>query len=265
MSCDEGFIGVFDSGVGGTSVLGELVHELPHEHFVYYGDSANAPYGDKTPEQVLELSEHIVQRFIDDGARAIVIACNTATSCAAEILRARWQDIPIVGVEPALKPAVEAGCHEAILVMATSTTLKLEKFKRLMEAYGKDREVIPLACPGLADRIERGSLDEPDLALLVNSFVGSYRDKVDGVVLGCTHYPFIKNHIIAALGNVAMYDGGRGVAHQLRRLLERDGLLACGDADGRVEFCSSDDDEHRLELYQHFFEHALAIAERNGS
>lgn len=132
----SGFVGVFDSGVGGISVLRSLVAELPHEDFHYFGDSANAPYGEKTEARVLELSQDIVERFVADGAKAIVIACNTATSAAAPTLRRAYPDLPIIGIEPALKPATEAPGHGRILVMATDITLRLDKYQELAPPTG---------------------------------------------------------------------------------------------------------------------------------
>ena len=159
----SGFVGVFDSGVGGISVLRSLVAELPHEDFHYFGDSANAPYGEKTEARVLELSQDIVERFAADGAKAIVIACNTATSAAAPTLRRIYPDLPIIGIEPALKPATEAPGHGRILVMATDITLRLDKYQELAATYGRGCEVISVPCPGLAGRIERGDLAAADL------------------------------------------------------------------------------------------------------
>lgn len=250
----EGFVGVFDSGLGGISVLRALVDELPHEDFRYFGDSANAPYGEKTEAQVLDLSRDIVERLLADGAKAIVIACNTATSAAAAALRAAHPDVPIVGIEPALKPAARAFPHGRILVMATEMTLGLEKYHELARAWGGECEVVPVPCPGLAARIERGDLDAPDLAEMVGRLVGDYAGKVDAVVLGCTHYPFVRGQISRALGpGAAFFDGGAGTARQLRKRLSEEGLLAERSRAGRVEFASSLDTPEELALYQRFF------------
>lgn len=250
----DGFVGVFDSGLGGISVLRSLVAELPAEDFRYFGDSANAPYGEKTEAQVLELSRAIVERFLADGAKAIVIACNTATSVAAGTLRAAHPDVPIVGIEPALKPAARAFPHGRILVMATEVTLRLEKYHELARAWGGECEVISVPCPGLAARIERGRLDAPDLAEMVNDLVGRYAGTVDAAVLGCTHYPFVRPLVASALGEgVRFFDGGAGTARQLRKRLEAEGFLAERDRPGRVEFASSLDTPEELALYERFF------------
>ena len=250
----EGFVGVFDSGLGGISVLRALVAELPHEDFRYFGDSANAPYGEKTEAQVLELSRDIVERFLADGAKAIVIACNTATSAAAATLRAAHPDVPIVGIEPALKPAARAFPRGRILVMATEMTLHLDKYHDLARAWGGECEVVPVPCPGLAARIEHGNLGAPDLAEMIEGLVGSYSGEVDAVVLGCTHYPFVRAQIERVLGpGVAFFDGGAGTARQLRARLTDEGLLAADGRLGAVSFASSLDTPDELALYRCFF------------
>ena len=249
-----GFIGVFDSGVGGISVLKSLAAELPHERFCYFGDSANAPYGDRDAQDVLALSRNIVTRQLDEGAKAIVIACNTATSAAAAALRDEYPDLPIIGVEPALKPAVLAFPRGRILVMVTATTLALDKFHRLEERWASQAEVVPIACVGLVDLIEEGDLSSPEIHALVEHYVGRYRGTVDGVVLGCTHYPFVKQVIRDVLGDVALFDGGLGTARQLRTVLTARGLLADDDAPGGVTFSSSKDTAEELALYQWFYQ-----------
>lgn len=250
---EGGYIGVFDSGVGGISVLKRLVQAMPHERFVFYGDSANAPYGDKTPEWVLERSRAIVGRMLDTGAKAVVIACNTATSVAAAALRAEHPQVPIVGIEPALKPAAEAAPGGRILVMATAITIRLDKFHRLARRYGTGCDVATVPCPGLADLIETGDLDGRPIRDLLEGYLGAYRGKVDGVVLGCTHYPFAARQIRAAVGDVPLYDGGPGTARQTRRLLAQVDALAPASQAGGVEFRSSRPGEAQLQLYRRFY------------
>lgn len=249
----SGFIGVFDSGVGGISVLQHLVCELPGEDFHFFGDSAHAPYGGKRPEEVCELSCRIADRMVAEGAKALVIACNTATSAAAPALRARYPQMPVVGVEPALKPAVLAGGDGKVIVMATEVTLSLEKYQRLEERWDQTDQVDPVACPGLVELVERGDLDAPELIDLLERLVGDYRGKVDRVVLGCTHYPFVRQQIARVLGDVRFFDGGAGTARQLRRLLAQEGLLREG-GEGTVSFASSVDTPEELALYRRFFE-----------
>ena len=247
-------IGVFDSGAGGVSVLRALVQELPHEDFVYFGDSANAPYGGKTPEWIRTRSEQVVAMLADKGVKCVVIACNTATSAAAATLRSEHADMPIVGVEPALKPAALAWPGGRILVMATPITLALEKFQHLADEWGSGCKVTPVACEGLAQRIEEGNLDAPDVKELIEQLVGAYAGTVDCVVLGCTHYPFVLNAILEVLGDVEVFDGAAGTARQTRRLLDEAGLLSERERAGTVSFATSAQEPDVPALYQRLFE-----------
>lgn len=252
----DGYIGMFDSGVGGISVLKRAVELLPHENFLFYGDSANVPYGEKSVEWVRDRSSRIVEDLLEQGVKAIVIACNTATGAAAEALRERYPDVPFVGVEPALKPAVSSSDGERVLVMATPITLRQEKFRRLYEEWGPSAQVHAVACTGLAARIERGDLNAPDVLELLESLIGEYRG-VHSVVLGCTHYPFVRRQIRAVLGDVTFFDGGDGVARQLVRLLEEEELLSASRQTGDLRFCSSRNTPDELALYRRFFDFPL--------
>lgn len=254
----NGYIGVFDSGAGGISVLKRLTAVLPHERFVYYGDSANAPYGGKDAEWVLRRSRLITQTMLDQGAKAVVIACNTATSVAAATLREEHPDVPIIGIEPALKPATESARHDCILVMATETTIRLDKFHRLARAYGAGCDLVTVPCPGLADLVEAGKIEGRELRDYLEAHLGQWRGKVDGVVLGCTHYPFVVPAIRAVVGDVPFYDGGPGTARQTARLLEQAGLLAPKSQKGSVTYRSSSPDEATIELYRRFYRLPLA-------
>ncbi|MCR4652425.1 MAG: glutamate racemase [Eubacterium sp.] len=255
------YIGVFDSGVGGLSVLKELVKELPEEDFLYFGDSANAPYGEKEIGTIRELSMKIADRMVADGVKTIVIACNTATSAAVKEIRAKYQErMPIIGIEPALKPAARWKRHGRILVMATPATLKLEKYEDLSHRLEGEAEFIPVMCTGLASRVEKGNLEEEDLHELLEELLGPYRGKVDGIVLGCTHYPFVKRQIRSVMGDIPMFDGGEGTAHELHRQLEKHGLLKkkeSGDPGnrkkGEVVLLSSIPGAESEELYREMF------------
>ncbi|WP_455721242.1 glutamate racemase [Agathobacter sp.] len=235
-------IAVFDSGVGGISVLKNLVEIMPHEDFIYYGDSANAPYGTKTLEEVRKLTcEHAKNLLIDQHAKGLVVACNTATSAAVRILREKYPDIPIVGIEPAVKPAVLFKEHPRVLVMATPMTIREEKFKKLMNKYSSQGEIIPLPCPGLMNFVERGDLYGDDVKQYLEELLYEYtHNEVDAVVLGCTHYPFVRKLIQEVLGDdVRVFDGGPGTAREMKRRLAEKNLLDESDKAGTVEFQNS--------------------------
>jgi glutamate racemase len=214
-------IGVFDSGVGGLSVLRALHARLRGVDLHYLADSANAPYGEREGAQVLQRSMRIAEHLLGQGAQLLVVACNTATAVAAAALRERWPGVPIVGVEPGLKPALALTRNGRIGVMATAMTLRSDKFQRLMASVTPHRSVHLRACDGLAVAIERGDLDDPVLLALVEAHCAPLRDAgVDCVVLGCTHYPFVAHHIQAALGaQVQLVDTAWAVAQQAERLL----------------------------------------------
>lgn len=253
------YVGVFDSGVGGISVLQELARALPDESFLFYGDSAHAPYGEKPRDWVLRRSRDIVDHLLNEGCKAIVIACNTATSVAAETLRSDYAYVPIVGVEPALKPATLSPGIDRILVMATPITLRLDKYQQLARRWGSGKEVLPAPCPGLAARIEKGDLDAPDLHAMLEQLIGCYRGEVDAVVLGCTHYSFVAPQIRAALGDVQLFDGAHGTALQLQRMLAKRDILAKSTGNGMIEFASSANSPEELELYRQFFSQKIYL------
>lgn len=233
-------IAVFDSGLGGISVLKELLRLLPNENFIYYGDTANAPYGVKSAEQVRELTFSVYERLKNRGIKAFVIACNTATSVAVAALREKYPRDIIIGVEPALKPAVLCAQHPTVAVLATPLTLKEEKFATLMGRFGDDAEVIPFACPGLVEFVERGEIMGDGLQEFLNGLLTPLkREQLDAVVLGCTHYPLVKDAIVEALGGkVLVFDGSAGTARETKRRLESAGLLNNG-SDGGVVFIDS--------------------------
>ena len=154
-------VAVFDSGLGGISVLRELVRTLPHENYLYFGDSLHAPYGTKTPEEVTALAMQAAQKLLDQGAKALVVACNTATSAAIRTLRKTWPELAIVGTEPAIKPAAERHPGGRILMLATAMTVQEEKFQRLKAQYDDQAQIIPIACSGLMEYVEQGILRGP--------------------------------------------------------------------------------------------------------
>lgn len=234
-------VAVIDSGVGGVSVLCELSRLLPGEDLLYFGDSANAPYGEKSGEEVLAITRRNLEMLKKRGIKALVIACNTATGAAAATLRAENPTLPIIGIEPAIKPATLLGRRPRVLVMATPLTLKQEKFCALAKGLAEKEEILAVPCPGLVDMIEHGILDGPELEGYLKKLLFPHLDKkIDALVLGCTHYPHIKASIAACLPHgVAILDGGEGTARQTVRLLAAASLLREGHV-GRVSFESSD-------------------------
>lgn len=249
-------IAVFDSGMGGISVLRELVAIMPNEDYIYFGDSAHAPYGTKKLEEVRELTCAHARRLFDEGAKGLVVACNTATSAAVRVLREQYPNIPIVGIEPAVKPAAQCKKHPRVLVMATPMTIREEKFKKLMQRYEKDADIIPLPCPGLMDFVERGDLDGEDLRKYLVELLFAYQhEQVDAVVLGCTHYPFVKPMIQKTLGeHVMVFDGGAGTAREMKRRLREAELLTGRTGKGTVEFQNSLDKPEKIALCRRLFE-----------
>ena len=249
-------IGVFDSGVGGISVLRELVRLMPNENYLYLGDCKYAPYGTKSLEEVRSLTIHNVEKLLGKGAKSIVVACNTATSAAVAVLRKKYPDLPLVGIEPAIKPAVLHNPCGKIVVMATPMTLRQEKFQNLMGRYESQAQIIPLPCPGLMEFVERGDLDGDDLQKYLTELLWDFREeKIDAIVLGCTHYPFAKKMISKVAGaEVAIFDGGNGTAREMKRRLEEAELLSDSEDKGTVGFFNSRDTREELELCRFLFE-----------
>ncbi len=245
----ESPIGVFDSGVGGISVLREMVALMPNENFIYFGDSKNAPYGTKTVKEVQDLSLLNAEMLLERGVKAIVIACNTATSVAGDILRKKYPNLPIVGVEPALKPAVLHKENSRVLVMATEVTLNRDKFKELLKKYSDMGEIYSLPCNGLMEWVEKGILDGEELKAFLENLLMPYKNKVDSIVLGCTHYPFLKDAIKNVMGGeVVLFDGGLGTAKEVLRRLRCMNLENCGKNKSKVEILNSNNCPEEKEL-----------------
>lgn len=230
-------VGIFDSGVGGISVLQHIHALLPTEDLLYYADSLHAPYGSKSPEFICERAFAITDFLIAQGAKALVVACNTATAAAVDKLRTHY-NLPIIGMEPAVKPAATASKSGIIGVLATVGTLKSAQFAALLEHYGQHVRVVTQACPGLVECIERGELESAATRNLVASYVAPLLDAgVDTIVLGCTHYPFVRKLIAEIAGpQVALIDTGAAVARQLMHRLEDTDLLEAGLGIGYVKF-----------------------------
>ena len=228
----EAPIGVFDSGIGGLSVLRHIRAQLPHEDLLYFADTGFAPYGDKPEQVVAERALAIARFLVARGAKALVVACNTATVAAIKLLRLHYPAMPIVGVEPGLKPAAALTRNGKVGVLATEGTLAGEKFQllRAQIAEASGAHFLLQGCPGLADQIELGQPDAPATTAMLERFVLPLLDQgADTLVLGCTHYPFVQaaiERIIAAHTNapVTLVDTGDAVARQLARLLDAAGL-----------------------------------------
>lgn len=243
-------IAVFDSGVGGISVLRELIRIMPDEDYIYYGDSKNAPYGVRGREEVRALTVARAKELFAQGCKGLVVACNTATSAAVRPLREMYPCIPIVGIEPAVKPAVLSRKNPRVLVMATPMTVREEKLKSLIERYQDQARIISLPCPGLMDFIERGDLNGEDLYRYLTGLLFAYRGgAVDAAVLGCTHYPFARKQIQRVLGeSVQIFDGGAGTAREMKRRLGESGLLRGEERRGEVVFENSLNTEEKEAL-----------------
>ncbi len=234
MPAKSDYIAVFDSGVGGISVLRELVRLLPNENYLYFGDSANAPYGEKTTEQVRHLTLAAAENLMNRNIKALVIACNTATSAAIDVLRERYPDFIIVGIEPALKVAADRFPGKRVGVMATPVTLREEKFHHQLDRF-PHMQVSTIPVTGLVELIEAGgSMAEAEA--LLRPQLEPYIGKLDAVVLGCTHYPFAARAISSILGpGTVLLDGGAGTARETKRRLEQAGLLCEGPGQIQVE------------------------------
>lgn len=221
-------VGIIDSGVGGLSVLSELRKLLPNEEYIYLADTANAPYGVKSAPEILSLTENNVRKLLEHRCKAIVLACNTATAVAVERIREKYSGIPIIGLEPAIAPAIREHQGKNILVIATQATLRMERFKRLISSFREQRERIYCEeTQGIVTYVENGMRDSAELVEYLNNSFKKYKDITFGAcVLGCTHFPFAKKEIEAALGyRVAFYDGGKGAARRLWYLLSKEALL----------------------------------------
>ena len=242
------YIAVFDSGVGGISVLRHLIRYLPGERFLYFGDSANAPYGSRTTEEVRQLTLAAAKKLTSEyPVKALVIACNTATAAAVKDVREAYPDLIVIGIEPALKVAADHFPGGRIGVMATEVTLREEKFDLLLHRFDENCTIAKIPAPGLVPLIEAGKVDSPEIEELLRQILKDYIGKLDALVLGCTHYPFASKAISRVLaGQTVLLEGGDGTAREtLRRLAEAD-LLEEGD--GEVRILNSAEDEEMIRM-----------------
>lgn len=235
-------VGVFDSGLGGISVLREIRRLLPGEDLIYYADSGHCPYGGKSREEIQARSVAITEELLRRGCKLIVVACNTATIAAVEHLRATYP-VPFIGMEPAVKPAVVQTRSGVVGVLATGAALAGEKFHRLLADHARNVRVITQPCPGLVEQVECGALDTAETRALVQRYTAPLLEQgADVMVLGCTHYPFLRPVIQALVGpDVLLVDTGAAVARQTQRVLERDGLLRDEEGPGQIRWITSGD------------------------
>lgn len=235
MSARSDYIAVFDSGVGGISVLRELMALMPRERYLYFGDSANAPYGVRSTGEVRELTLAAAQMLMERGIKALVLACNTATSAAVEALRSQYPDTIIVGIEPALKVAADHFPGKRIGVLATPVTLREEKFCHQLERFS-DAQAVTVPVTGLVELVEAGKGEGPEAEQLLQEQLAPYAGELDAAVLGCTHYPFAAGVIQKILGaDTVLLDGGAGTARETKRRLEKAGLLWEGPGELQME------------------------------
>ncbi len=220
------YIAVFDSGVGGLSVLRHLQRLCPKERYLYFGDSCNAPYGNKNRQEIKNLTLAAAEKLCSRGIKALVVACNTATSAAISDLRKKYPELIVVGIEPALKLAADRYPGGTVGIMATQATLELEKLSHLMTRVCRGVQVVKLPAPGLVELIEAGKGEGAEAEALLRPILSPWAGKLDALVLGCTHYPFASGTISGLVGrHTQLLDGGEGTARQTLRLLEQRGLL----------------------------------------
>lgn len=243
-------IGIFDSGIGGVTVLKEILKILPNEKYMYYSDSINNPYGDKKDDEIFNICDNIVKNFIQNNCKAIVIACNTASAKAANDLRKKYPNIPIIAIEPAYKMVYDFAYDKTTLIMATKGTIESEKFNLLYEKYNNHKTYL-YPCVGLADIIEEGNTEK--LEKYLKSNLGIYAGKVENVVLGCTHYPLVQKEIKQVLGNVRFFNGAPRLASYLKQILEKENLINKHGKNGKIIFIdTSDKSVEKEERFYHF-------------
>ena len=248
MYAKDDYIAVFDSGVGGISVLRQLRKLMPDEKYIYYGDTANAPYGSRPTDQVRALTLAAAEKLRTEyPVKALVVACNTATAAAIEDLRAACPGFVVIGIEPALKLVADNFPGGRIGVMATQVTLREEKFDHLLHRFDRGCTVTKIPAPGLVELIEGGKGDGPECEAFMRELLGPYAGKLDALVLGCTHYPFVQRTIAKVLGpDTRLLHGGAGTARETRRRLEKAGLLRTGR--GELILLESKGDPEKIKL-----------------
>ena len=250
---DNRAIGVYDSGFGGLSVWRELRKMLPEESLIYLGDGKNCPYGGRSREEITSFAVEAVEALVAEGAKMIVVGCNTATTAAVAYLRERWSDMPIVGLEPAVKPACLTSRTRRIAVLATEHSLKSDMFLATAARYASDVEVIKVVGKGFVELVEQGLERSVEAEIAVRRVVEPLLDEgIDKIVLGCTHYPFLRPLIEQVIGekDIEVIDSGEAVARRVKWLMERYDIAADGTKHPEYRFLSFADEEYRLRLEQ---------------
>lgn len=248
---NNNMIGIFDSGIGGVTVLKEILKILPNEDYIYYSDSKNNPYGDKSDKEIFNMCDKIVKEFIGQKCKAIVIACNTASAKAANQLRKKYTEIPIIAIEPAYKMVHDFAYEKPTLVMATKGTIESEKFHKLYDKYDNHHTYL-MACKGLADIIEEGN--ELKLKQYLKENLSEYIGKVHNVVLGCTHYPLVQNEIKEVLGDIEFFNGAYSLAKHLKNVLEENDLINSSQTKGKINFIDSSNSESKERRFLRYLE-----------
>ena len=246
-------IGVYDSGFGGLSVWRELRKMLPEESLIYLGDGKNCPYGGRSREDITAFATEAVERLVAEGVKMVVVGCNTATTAAVEHLRSRWSDMPIVGLEPAVKPACLSSRTRRIAVLATEHSLRSEMFLSTAMRYAGDVEVVKVVGEGFVELVERGAEHSPEAEAAVRSVVEPLLGmNIDKIVLGCTHYPFLRPQIESVIGDrdIDVIDSGEAVARRVKWLLERYDLAADGTKPPHYKFLSFAEEHYRARLQE---------------
>ncbi len=230
-------IGIFDSGIGGVTVLKEILKILPNEKYIYYSDSKNNPYGDKTNDEIISICDKIVKLLLQKKCKAIVIACNTASARASQYLRDKYKEVPIIAIEPAYKMVHDYAYDKQTLVMATKGTIESEKFSLLLTKYDNHKTIL-CSCIGLADIIEDGNIE--NIKRYLKEHIEKYKGKIENVVLGCTHYPLIQNEINDVLGGkITFFNGAKSLAIHLKNILEKENLINEDTKQYAIEFIDS--------------------------
>ena len=242
-------IGVFDSGIGGVTVLKQLLKELPNEDYIYYSDSLHNPYGDKSEEEIIRIVDNVVNYLIKNECKIIIIACNTASAICKDYLREKYS-IPFIAIEPAYKVVYDNAKEYKTLIMATKATIESIKFKEIYNKNNNNNTSLCI-CSGLADLIEEGNKEKIISYLKENlkKYIG-----VKNVVLGCTHYPLIKKEIKEVLGDVTFFDGSVGVAHQTKKILAKNNILSNNIRAGSIRFIDSSNNEMKKKTFMSILE-----------